>query len=126
MAAMNEQAAAHPRYGYRMVCTLLQRAGWRVNRKRIARLWRLEGHRVPPQRSKASGKKAWGAAENASWNRPATAPNHTWSYDFVSARTRRGVAIRILNVVTAPRPDPSRLRKRGRRSESRLSLMVQL
>lgn len=62
--SMNGLAAAHPRYGYRMVCTLLQRAGWRVNRKRIARLWRLEGHRVPPQRSKTSGKKAWGGAES--------------------------------------------------------------
>jgi hypothetical protein len=60
VASMNEHAAAHPRYGYRMVCTLLQRDGWRVNRKRIERLWRLEGHRVPPPRSKASGKKAWG------------------------------------------------------------------
>lgn len=99
MAAMNGLAAAHQRYGYRMVCALLQQAGWRVNRKRIERLWRLEGHRVPPQRSKNSGKKACGAAENASWNRPATAPNHTWSYDFVNARTGRGVAIRILNVV---------------------------
>lgn len=99
VASMNGLAAAHPRYGYRMVWTLLRRAGWRVNRKRIERLWRLEGHRVPPQRSRNSGKKAWGAAENASWNRPATAPNHTWSYDLVSARTRRGVAIRILNVV---------------------------
>ncbi len=75
VAAMNELAAAHPRYGYRMVWTLLQRAGWRVKRKRVERLWRLEDHRVPPQRSKAAGKKAWGAAENASWNRPAMAPN---------------------------------------------------
>ena len=61
--SMNGLAAANPRYGYRMVWTLLQRAGWRVNRKRIERLWRLEGHRVLPQRSKASEKKAWGAAE---------------------------------------------------------------
>jgi hypothetical protein len=51
VAAMNGLAAAHPRYGYRIVCALLQQAGWRVNRNRFERLWRLEGHRVPPQQS---------------------------------------------------------------------------
>jgi putative transposase len=96
---MNTLAAAHPRYGYRRICALLRTDGWRVNPKRIERLWRAEGHRVPPRRSKASGKRAQGSAENASWNRPAIRPNHIWSYDFVSARTRRGGAIRILNVV---------------------------
>jgi len=97
--AMNELAAAHPRYGYRMVWALLRGDGWRVNRKRIERLWRLEGHRVPPSRSKNSGKRAQGSAENAAWTRRATAANHIWSYDFMSARTRRGGPIRILNIV---------------------------
>src|SRR5438309_131481 len=67
--------------------------------KRIERLWRAEGHRVPPRRSKASGKRAQGSTENASWNLPATHPNHVWSYDFVSELTRSGGPIRILNVV---------------------------
>jgi putative transposase len=99
VARMNELAAAHPRYGYRRIWALLRGEGWRVNRKRIERLWRLEGHRVPPRRSQASGKKAQGTAENAVWNRPATAPNHVWSYDFMSGRTRDGASLRILNVV---------------------------
>jgi hypothetical protein len=43
--------------------------------KRVERLWRLEGHRVPPRRSQASGKKAQGTADNAVWNRPAVGPN---------------------------------------------------
>ena len=60
VARMNELAAAHPRWGYRTVWTLLRAEGWRVNRKRIERLWRLEGHRVPPRRARASGKKARG------------------------------------------------------------------
>jgi putative transposase len=47
VARMNELAAAHPRWGYRRVWSLLRGEGWRVNRKRIERLWRLEGHRVP-------------------------------------------------------------------------------
>jgi transposase InsO family protein len=97
--AMNGIAARHPRYGYRMVCQLLRDDGWAVNRKRIERLWRLEGHRVPPRRARVGGRRAEGTAQNAAWNRPATAPNEVWSYDFVSARTCRGGAIRILNVV---------------------------
>ncbi len=96
---MNELAAAHPRYGYRRVWALLRGEGWQVNRKRIERLWRLEGHRVPPRRVKASGRKAQGAAANASWNLAASAPNQIWSYDFMAARTRSGASLRILNVV---------------------------
>jgi putative transposase len=96
---MNELAAAHPRYGYRRVWALLRGEGWRVNRKRIERLWRLEGHRVPPRRSQASGKRAQGSADNAVWNLAAARPNHIWSYDFMSGRTRDGASLRILNIV---------------------------
>jgi putative transposase len=99
VARMNELAAAHPRWGYRRVWSVLRSESWVVNRKRIERLWRLEGHRVPPRRSQASGKKAEGTAEQAIWNRPATGRNDVWSYDFMSSRTREGAAIRILNVV---------------------------
>jgi putative transposase len=87
---MNELAARHPRYGYRRIWALLRSEGFQVNRKRIERLWRAEGHRVPPRRSQASGKRAQGTAANAIWNRPAAGPNHVWSYDFMGARTRRG------------------------------------
>ncbi len=96
---MNELAAAHPRWGYRRVWSLLRSEGWRVNRKRIERLWRLEGHRVPPRRSSNLGSRAQGTAEQAVWNLPALRPNHVWSYDFMSGRTRDGGSLRILNVV---------------------------
>jgi putative transposase len=99
VARMNELAATHPRYGYRRVWALLRAEGFVVNRKRVERLWRLEGHRVPPRRTIASGKKAQGTAANASWNRPATRPNEVWSYDFMSSITRDGRPLRILNVV---------------------------
>jgi len=99
VARMNELAAKHPRWGYRTVCQLLRSEGWQVNRKRIERLWRLEGHRVPPRRSKNSGKKAGGTAEKSIWSLPATGPNHIWSYDFMSGRTSDGGVVRILNVV---------------------------
>ena len=96
---MNELASRHPRYGYRRVWALLRSEGFLVNRKRIERLWRAEGHRVPARRTKESGKRAQGASANAVWNRPAVHPNHIWSYDFMNARTQRGSLIRILNVV---------------------------
>lgn len=96
---MNALAERHPRYGYRRIWALLRSEGWVINRKRIERLWRLEGHRVPPRRSMASGKKAQGQALNAAWNLPATRPNDVWSYDFMGARLRSGGTLRILNVV---------------------------
>jgi len=95
---MNTLADRHPRYGYRRIWALLRHEGWAINRKRIERLWRAEGHRVPA-RSKSSGKKAQGQGRNAIWSAPATAPDEVWSYDFVSARTRSGAPLRILNVV---------------------------
>jgi transposase InsO family protein len=55
---MNELAARHPRYGYRRIWALLRTESYAVNRKRVERLWRAEGHRVPPRRSKESGKRA--------------------------------------------------------------------
>ncbi len=98
-ARMNELACRHPRYGYRRIWALLRTEGWSINRKRIERLWRLECHRVPPRRSKASGKRAQGRGTNAAWMLPAVCPNDVWSYDFVATRTRNGSSIRILNVV---------------------------
>lgn len=96
---MNALAERHPRFGYRMIHSMLVDAGWAVNRKRIERLWRLEGHRVPPARKKRWGNDAIGVDANSAWNLPATAPDHVWSYDFVAARTSNGGPLRILNVV---------------------------
>ena len=97
--AMNKLAAKRPRWGYRRVYQVLRDEGWKVNRKRVERLWRLEGHRVPLRRVKASGQKALGHDGNSIWMRPASAANHIWAYDLMSTRTRRGGLVRILNVV---------------------------
>jgi putative transposase len=88
---MNELAARHPRYGYRRIWALLRGEGWQVNRKRIERLWRAEEHRIPPRRSRDSGKRAQGTAANAPWNLAAAAPHDVWSYDFLATRTRNVV-----------------------------------
>ncbi len=70
-----------------------------MNRKRVERLWRLEGHRVPPAKAKNSGQKALGGSENSSVNLPAIRPDHVWSYDFISIRTVEGGPMRVLNIV---------------------------
>jgi len=99
VARMTALAEQHPRWGYRMVHGLLVEEGWEVNLKRVHRLWRQEGLQVPPQRLKASGQKAGGDASFSATNMPALYRNHVWSYDFMSARTVDGGALRILNVL---------------------------
>ncbi len=96
---MNELAAEHPRWGYRTIATLLVGEGWRVNVKRVRRLWRREGNRVPRRHSKGTGKRAEGIRSNAAWKLRAKHPNHIWGMDFMGETTRRGTAFRILNVV---------------------------
>jgi hypothetical protein len=89
VARMNELAAEFPRWGYRKIWMLLRDEGFMVNKKRIERLWRLEGHRVPAQK-KTHGQKAVGGSGGSTWNVQAERPNGIWSYDFVSARTDDG------------------------------------
>ena len=98
VAAMRRLAEAHPRYGYRRVHALLGRDGWSVNVKRVERLWRAEGLRVPARHG-PNGQKALGGDQNSAWALPAEHLNHVWSYDFVSFRTRNGSKVRVLNVV---------------------------
>jgi transposase InsO family protein len=98
VARMNELAAVYPRYGYRRIWALLRAEGFTVNRKRIERLWRLEGHKVPAQKAR-HGQKAVGGRSGSTWNLQAERPNEIWSYDFVASRTEDGQSLRILNVV---------------------------
>jgi transposase InsO family protein len=96
---MHVHAAAHPRWGSRKIYELLVADGWPVNHKRIERLWRAEGLRVPPRRRNRPGGKGIGESSNSAWERPAVRPDHIWSYDFVSLRTQDGRPLRLLNVV---------------------------
>lgn len=96
---MNRLAAEHPRWGYRQIHGLLVDDGWKVNRKRIERLWRLEGNRVPPAKSKKFGKRAGGSAENSIWNFPAVYVDHIWTIDFIEDRTVHAVKFRSFNIL---------------------------
>src|SRR5262249_43414482 len=77
---LHELAREHPRYGYRRITALLRREGWAVNRKRVHRLWRREGLKVPQVQRK---RRRLGASENGCTRRRAERPGQVWSYDFV-------------------------------------------
>lgn len=93
---MVELATQYGRYGYRRITAMLQIKGWRVNHKRIERLWRKEGLKVPARQPKR--RRLWLNDGSCVRLRPA-AQNHVWSYDFVHGRTNDGRAFRLLNIL---------------------------
>lgn len=91
-----ELARQYGRYGYRRIAVLLRRAGWQVNDKRVERIWRREGLKVPTKQPKR--RRLW-LNEQSCIRLRAERANHVWSYDFVQHRTHDGRAYRMLNVV---------------------------
>ena len=89
-------ASEYGRYGYRRVTALLQREGWHVNHKRVERIWRREGLRVPKKQPKRG--RLWLNDGSCIRRRPQHR-NHVWSYDFVADRTHTGRPIRMLTVI---------------------------
>jgi putative transposase len=91
-----ELAAAYGRYGYRRITALLHREGWRVNHKRVERIWRREGLKVPRKQPKRG--RLWLNDGSCVRLRPEH-KDHVWAYDFVQTRTHDGRAVRMLVVV---------------------------
>jgi transposase InsO family protein len=90
-------ATKYGRYGYRRITALLNNnQGWQVNHKRVERIWRQEGLKVPQKQPKRS--RLWLGDSSCIRLRP-THPNHVWSYDFVEERTTDRRKFRILNIV---------------------------
>jgi putative transposase len=77
-------ATQYGRYGYRRITALLRNDGWRVNHKRVERIWRREGLKVPQKQPKRG--RLW-------------LNDHVWSYDMVMERTSDGRPLRILAVI---------------------------
>jgi putative transposase len=96
VARMAELACEYGRYGYRRVAALLQAGGFAVNHKRVERLWRREGLKVPARQPKRG--RLWLNDGSCVRLRPERR-DHVWSYDFVQARTRDGRAFRMLDVI---------------------------
>jgi transposase InsO family protein len=89
-------ATQYGRYGYRLITGLLRNEGRRVNHKRVERLWRREGLKVPAKQPKRG--RLW-LTDGSCIRLRAESPNHVWSYDFAQERTAEGKAFRILAVV---------------------------
>ena len=89
-------ALQYGRYGYRRITALLREVGWRVNRKRVERIWRQEGLKVPHKQPKK--RRLWFTDGSCIRLRPEY-PNHVWSYDFVEDRTHDGRKFRMLNII---------------------------
>jgi putative transposase len=95
-AAIERLATRYGRYGYRRIRRLLVNEGWRVNVKRVWRIWRREGLKVPSKQPKRG--RLWLNDGSCIRLRPER-PNHVWSYDFVQDRTEDGRAFRMLCVI---------------------------
>ena len=91
-----ELARQYGRYGYRKIAELLRTtAGWVVNDKRVERIWRREGLKVPANRPNAAALAGGRLVPAVARERP----NHVWSYDFVEDRTHEGRKYRMLNII---------------------------
>jgi putative transposase len=91
---IRDLAHARPRFGYNRIHTLLRREGWRVNKKRVRRLYRLEGLQV---RMRVRRRKHTALQRGPA--PVATGPRQRWSMDFVHDELSGGRAFRVLTVV---------------------------
>ena len=89
-------ASQYGRYGYRRITAMLRNQGWKVNHKRVERIWRQEGLRVPSKQPKRS--RLWLNDGSCVRLRPQY-PDHVWSYDFMLERAHNGQAFRILSII---------------------------
>ena len=89
-------ATEYGRYGYRRITALLRADGWLVNHKRVERIWRQEGLKVPARQAKRG--RLWFNDGSCIRLRPEYR-NHVWAYDFVFDRTGDGRQLKFLTVV---------------------------
>lgn len=91
-----ELSRLYGRYGYRIIHGLLRQEGWWVNHKRVERIWRREGLKVPKKQPKRG--RLWLNDGSCIRLRP-THKDHVWAHDFVTGRTRDGRSFRMLTVI---------------------------
>lgn len=98
--AIRKLAGRHLRWGYKRVHARLVHLGWRVNRKRVRRLWIALGLRRPKPRKKPRKRGVLpGSSGNSCVNQPARHKNDVWTVDFIADRTSDGKALKWLSVV---------------------------
>jgi transposase InsO family protein len=89
-------SAEHPRWGYRLAWGAVRNEGWAVNRKKVQRLWREEGLRVPQRKRK---RYRLGESTVPGERLRAERPNHVWALDFQFDTTTDGRTLKLLHVV---------------------------
>jgi putative transposase len=90
---LKELAAVRVRFGYLRLWALLRREGWQVNKKRVYRLYRMEGLEVRTKKRRKIASQVRVPLATA------TAPNQRWAMDFVSDRLQDGTPFRVLTVI---------------------------
>jgi putative transposase len=95
-ARLRKVSVDRPRWGYRRAHAMLVEEGWEVNRKRVQRIWREEGLRVPQRKRK---RRRLGESTVPVSRLAAERPNHVWALDYQHDQTADGRTIRLLNVV---------------------------
>jgi len=96
VSRITELATRYGRYGYRRITAMLSQGGWLVNHKRVERIWRREGLKVPQKQPKRG--RLWLNNGSCIRLRPEY-KDHVWSYDFILARTSDGKLFRILTIL---------------------------
>ena len=94
--AIVELVSRYGRYGYRRITALLREDGWLVNHKRVERIWRQEGLKVPKKQPRRS--RLW-LNDGSCVRKCPEYKNHVWAYDFVQDRTHEGKKFRMLTVI---------------------------
>ena len=90
---LRELAASRVRFGYRRLTVILRREGWRVNAKRVYRLYSEDGLTVRTKTRKKLARRARVVTPKA------MRPNQKWSMDFMSAKLLDGRWFRVLTVI---------------------------
>ena len=90
---LRQWAAAHPRRGFRNAYWDARGEGWQVNHKKVQRLWREEGLRVPQRRRRKRVGISTGIQPSAG------APNRVWAVDFQFDATTDGRPVKLVSIV---------------------------
>jgi len=93
---IHELVRKYPRYGYRRIAAKLHQEGWRVNVKRVYRLWKQDGFKVPKKTRK---KRRLGQSGNSCVRRRSEYRDHVWCWDFIHDRTVNGQPLKWLAIM---------------------------
>ena len=95
-ALITELAVAYGGYGIPRILQLMRERGVVINRKRLERIWREEGLKVPQKQKKR--RRLW-LNDGSCVRLRAQYKNHVWFYDFVEDATHDGRKLRMLVVI---------------------------